>query len=628
MMKKIISLLLCLLMIVAVFAGCSTKSEDDKGAYVKMYITEQIYNFDPARAYGNEAALKIVSLMFDNLFVLTADGKVEKSLVKDYKIYEDAEEDEYKMILTLKTTSWSDGISLTANDVVYSWKRVLDCSSSFEAAALLYDIKYAREAKIGDKSIDDVRIYALNENQVEVHFTGKIDYDRFIRNLTSYSLVPIRESMVNLVVNEIDWAKKPTLFAASGPFKLRNVSYEEGVEGIVLERNDRYFRDIEKDAIDKSVVPYRLIIDYSMTDEELMDAYSKGEIFYVGNIPLSVRSTWAGVKELKKSDALSTHTYMLNQNAIIRYYDEAEFQKLSKYSATEKELVAGVDGDAIFADANVRNALSMVINRDDIAKSVYFGKAATGIVPDGVFNTNSKKTTFRSAAEKALIETTVNDDTEKKAASLLQEAGITAGDYMFAISVPAYDDVHMEIAKQVQAAWTKLGFKVAIQAIDTVDNLDRDKTTQEIISGIKDDIFAEMYARGDFEVAAIDYVALSVDPFSVLAPFAKEFTGGAASSIESPVFEVPNHITGYNNPEYNAKINEACKENDINKRAKLLHEAEEILMKDMPIIPIIFNENATLTSKEISNYKFTGYGTPIFTKLKLKNYEEHIPEDQ
>lgn len=623
MMKKIIALSLCLLMVVAVFTGCSG-SADDKGAYVQMYITDPIYNFDPARAYGNESALKIISLMFDNLFVLNSNGKVEKSLAKDYKVYEDAENKEYKMIITLKTTAWSDGINLTANDVVYSWKRILDSSNSFEAAPLLYDIMYAREAKTGEMSIDDVRIYALNENQVEIFFTGKIDYDRFLRNLTSYALVPIRENMVNLVANEIDWAKKPTIFAASGPFKLRNISYEPGAEGLILERNDRYFRDIEKDAIDKSVVPYRLIVDYSMTDEELMNAYKKGDIFYVGNIPLSVRSSWVKSKELKKSDALSTHTYMLNQNAVIRYYDANEFRNLSKVNTEDKQLVEGTDGEKIFADAKVRQALSLVIDRNAIVNAVYFGKVATGLVPDGVYETNSAKTTFRSVGD-TYIKAKANEDAAEK---LLEEAGVDAKKFMFAISVPAYDDVHMEIAKHVQEAWSKLGFKVAIQAIDVVDNQDIDKTTKDIITGIKDDVFAERYMRGEFEVAAIDYVALSVDPFSVLAPFAKTFTGGAASSADSPVFEVPNHVTGYYSEAFNKKIEAANKTQDAKKRAELLHEAEKILMDDMPAIPIIFNENATLTSKSLSNYKISGYNTPIFTKLKLKNYQDYIPAEE
>ena len=51
-------------------------------------------------------------------------------------------------------------------------------------------------------------------------------------------------------------------------------------------------------------------------------------------------------------------------------------------------------------------------------------------------------------------------------------------------------------------------------------------------------------------------------------------------------------------------------------------------MEDMPVIPIIFNQNATLTHKNLSKCEFTYYGAPQFAKLKLKDYELYIPADE
>ena len=106
MTKRVISLLLCVLMIVPVVVGCAKKDKDDGdyGAYINMYLTDQIYDMDPAKAYNNESALRLVSLVFDNLFVLDEKGKVKKSLVEDYKIKENDSKDEYEMIITLKDT--------------------------------------------------------------------------------------------------------------------------------------------------------------------------------------------------------------------------------------------------------------------------------------------------------------------------------------------------------------------------------------------------------------------------------------------------------------------------------------------------------------------------------------------
>ncbi|MBQ8331684.1 MAG: hypothetical protein IJX94_04220 [Clostridia bacterium] len=625
MLKRVISLSLCLMILLTAFVGCAKKEKDpnDKGAFVTMYLSDPVYNFDPALAYQNESVLKVASLMFETLFKLDGNGKIKKALAKDYDIIRNEKANEYKMIITLNTTRWSDGTSVTANDVVYAWKRLLNVSNSFDAAAMLYDIKNAREAKAGDASIDDVCVYALNESQVEIQFVGDIDYDRFLLNLTSCALAPLREEIVTSTTDPFDWAKKSSMFFASGPFRLKEVSYAEESAGLVLERNSYYYRNTEEDSIDKYVTPYRLIIDYTKTDEEIMQEYQNGNLFFVGDIPLSVRGNWKDTATV--TDALSTHTYILNSNAIVRYYNQRGFEKLSSNeSVFDASLVAGEDGDQIFANAKVREALSLALDREAIANAIVFAKAATALVPYGVFDYTSKKDMFREVGGDVLA-TTANMAAAKEA---LTASGIDASKYMFAISVASYDDVHMEIAKMVQTSWNQLGFHVAVNAIDEVENKDKDKTTKDAIAGIRDDMFAENYAAGNFEVAAIDYTAFSADAFSVLAPFAKGYTGGAATGENSVEFSIPAHIAGYDCGEYNDLINGAFNAPTKEARTEMLHQAESVLLRDLPVIPIIFNQNATLAREEISKYDFTYYGTPVFTEMKLKDYMNYIPEEE
>ena len=66
-------------------------------------------------------------------------------------------------------------------------------------------------------------------------------------------------------------------------------------------------------------------------------------------------------------------------------------------------------------------------------------------------------------------------------------------------------------------------------------------------------------------------------------------------------------------------------------KAVLLHKAEEILMKDLPVIPVIFTQNAVVPSDQLThvNYKYTPYYYPsYFTKMSLKDYESYMYFDE
>ena len=601
-MKKILALFLCLIMILASFAGCGGNNGENAvdGAHIKMYLSDPVYNFDPAEAYKNESALKIASLLFDNLFILNKDGNVEKSLVKNYSF----DKTKKTMSIELRTdTFWSDGNAINANDVVFAWQRILAPENSFEAASLLFDIKNARAAKEGEVTIDDVGISALNNTDILITFEDKnIDYDNFLIKLTSYALAPLRENVVSRVEVANDWAKSTSLLVTSGPFRVRSVSYNPETAGITLERNAYYRRDFMNDAPDKSVKPFRLIIDYTKSADQILADYENGEIFFIGDIPLSARSKYT-LEEWKKNatiaDSLSTHSYILNENAEI-------------------------NGEKLFANPAVRTALSLAIDRNAIAAAIVFAEPATGLVPTGVFNANKKNKTFRDASNNNIATGANKDAADAK----LKEAKITPSKYSFKISVPEYDDVHVKIAEIVAESWSALGFKVSVNKIKTVDNQDKALSTGEKIAGVKDDIFIEKLAAGDFEVAAFDYVAYSADAFSVLAPFAFGYSGSATSHTQSPEFTVKPHISGYNSADYNAKIEAAYLESDPEKRAAILHEAESILLADMPIIPIIFNQSATMKSKDLSEVNFTYYQVPVFNKTNLKDFEKYIPAEE
>ena len=84
-MKKVLAFLLALTMCVSVLfaTGCSKIEEDDpaqKGAELEMYLGKKVMNLDPAVAYTDENAVKILSLIFAGLTRLDENGKLKKAL--------------------------------------------------------------------------------------------------------------------------------------------------------------------------------------------------------------------------------------------------------------------------------------------------------------------------------------------------------------------------------------------------------------------------------------------------------------------------------------------------------------------------------------------------------------------
>ena len=58
MMKRVLALLLCLVTVLLCVTACA-KNENDKGAFIRMYLAEPIYDFDPLKAYDNANTLML-----------------------------------------------------------------------------------------------------------------------------------------------------------------------------------------------------------------------------------------------------------------------------------------------------------------------------------------------------------------------------------------------------------------------------------------------------------------------------------------------------------------------------------------------------------------------------------------
>jgi len=596
---------LCLVCLALCFTACG---KDDKGASIRMYLSEPVYDVDPLNAFDNQATLQIVSLIFEGLFTADEDGDVKKALVDDYEYEVDKDLGTYKLILTLRETKWSDGVPVTASDAQYAFLRLFSSAVNHPAVGMLFDIKNARAIAAGEDSVDHLAVTVTDPQTLEIEFEKDIDVDAFLPVLTSPALYPLRADKIDTGKVETPegniesvWSKIGDEIVCSGPFMINSMDYK-AKDGFMLERNGYYYRDREKDDYDKYVRPYRIIVDYSTPAIDQLKNYNTGEvgnIYYMGYIPLAARTDeYADVlKKLDVTNSNSTHVYYMNQ-AI-----------------------------APFDNASARKALSLALDREEMAKALVYADAADALVPQSILYRADKGATFRDKAE-SYLQTAANINEAKQ---LLSSAGINASSYSFTLTVNGISEEQVKLGEMAVAAWKALGFKVTlnklgIEPIIKVEKGESEEDNKEVATGAYKSLYREALQSGSFDVIGLDLVSTAPTAMSYLAPFAAAFSGnGYSASVNGEgktVYTINPHVTGYNSADYNAKIDAAQNAKNEKERAKLLVEAEAILMNDLPVIPVVYNKNTALDGKKLSGVKAGFFCPHVLTDAKLSGYRK------
>lgn len=583
-MKKVLAFLLALSMCVVFVTGCSKIDSNDpaqKGPEFDIYLGTKVMNLDPAISYTDENAVKILSLIFEGLTKLDEKGNLKKALAKKWEIVEDPKTGEEYLEITINDTYWSDGSSVQANDVIYAWKRILDPEFDSPAASMLYCIKGARDAKLGNISIDEIGLYSLKKDKFVVKFEEGADIDEFLYNTSSPALVPLRENKVASYPDT--WSKSATDLSTNGPFRVKKFS-EDPAEHITLERSKYYYlnQEVETEAIDKFVTPFRINIRYdvpmdknvvySSAETDILTMYQNKEIFYITGLTAATAGAYGDAVQIEEEASAFMFYFNMNTSA--------------------------------FKEASIRKAFSMALDREYVASLVGLGTTpATGILNDKVYDTK-KGTSFREEAGDVLNS---KGDVEGAKALLAQE-GIYPEDYDDIYILVRQNEVNdsynsaqmgfmsneKAIAQYAASVWKELGFSVVVRATDNAT-------------------FEEAYNTGDYDIVGMDYQMISAHPIYDLAAFSAEYSGSA----------VP--VKNYKNDQFDAILTSAFEETDASKKAELLHEAEAVLLADNAVVPVIFNTNAYVVSEELSKVKTNYWGAQTFTKTELKDYVQYLP---
>ena len=127
----------------------------------------------------------IVGDAFMGLLTDAADAKPIPGAAESWTISDDGLTYTFK----LRDHKWSDGTPVTAEDFVYSWRRLLDPATAAEYASIMYPVKNAEKINSGEiKDLTQLGVRAIDDKTLEVTLENPTGY--FLELLTHYTVVP------------------------------------------------------------------------------------------------------------------------------------------------------------------------------------------------------------------------------------------------------------------------------------------------------------------------------------------------------------------------------------------------------------------------------------------------------
>jgi oligopeptide transport system substrate-binding protein len=218
-----------------------------------------------------------------------------------------------------------------------------------------------------------------------------------------------------------------------------------------------------------------------------------------------------------------------------------------------------------FEDARVRNALGMAVNREFLAEEIYRDgrSAAYSLVPPNVAN-------YAGGVEAEWADWPI-EQRRARARELLMEAGYGPDNPLrFEYSHRSTGD-NPRIAPVVQQDWQSIADWVDVSIVQ-----------------IETQIHYENLRSADYQVGDGGWIADYNDPYNFL------FLAEERS--------IPMNYSRYRNPEYDNLVSRANQELDMEVRASMLADAEQMMIDDMPIIPVVFYVNRAVVSPEVTGW--------------------------
>ena len=219
----------------SVLAACGnggSKSSSSDTSTINWYTPTEILTLDISKNTDRYSAMAIGNAG-SNLLRVDENGKNQPDLAEKVEVSEDGK----TFTATLRDgIKWSDGSDITAEDFVYTWRRMVDPATASEYAYLVSDahVLNADEVIAGEKPVEELGVKADGN---KVIFTLSTPAPQFESLLTFSNFVPQKESFVKEADEDYGTSSDKMLY--SGPFVVEDWNGTSG--SFKLVKNDNYW---------------------------------------------------------------------------------------------------------------------------------------------------------------------------------------------------------------------------------------------------------------------------------------------------------------------------------------------------------------------------------------------------
>ena len=219
----------------SVLAACGnggSKSSSSDTSTINWYTPTEILTLDISKNTDRYSAMAIGNAG-SNLLRVDENGKNQPDLAEKVEVSEDGK----TFTATLRDgIKWSDGSDITAEDFVYTWRRMVDPATASEYAYLVSDahVLNADEVISGEKPVEELGVKADGN---KVIFTLSTPAPQFESLLTFSNFVPQKESFVKEAGEDYGTSSDKMLY--SGPFVVEDWNGTSG--SFKLVKNENYW---------------------------------------------------------------------------------------------------------------------------------------------------------------------------------------------------------------------------------------------------------------------------------------------------------------------------------------------------------------------------------------------------